>query len=379
MCQKEKVPEKILVIDDEETMRDSCRQVLERQGLSIETAVDGKTGLEMADSVKPDLVILDLKMPGVQGIDVLKEMQKISPATVIIVITGYPTLESAIEAMKCGAYDFLPKPFTPHELRVVVKRALEHSFLKKRTAELEQEKEKIQNNFAAMLSHQLKTPLAAVGEYAAVLEKGVAGELKENQKELVARIHLRVKTMLNLVEDFLKLSRFEASGKLETMGKVDLYRVAVGAWTTVVEQCSKKKLEFEIKTPEGECALPNVKGDELLIREVFTNLFSNSLNYTPDGGVVTLEFLPPEGNCIVVKVSDTGVGIPPEEQPFVFDEFFRGSSEKNVGNVPGTGLGLSIVKRVMDAHNGKVSLQSRKGAGTTFILKFPISGVKESK
>jgi len=379
MCQKEKVPYKILVIDDEETIRDSCRQVLERQGLGIETAVDGKTGLEVLDSFKPDLVILDLKMPGVQGIDVLREMQKISPATVIIVITGYPTLESAIEAMKCGAYDFLPKPFTPHELRVVVKRALEHDFLKKRTAELEQEKERIQNNFAAMLSHQLKTPLVAVGEYAAVLEKGIAGELKENQKELVARIHIRVKTMLNLVEDFLKLSRFEASGKLETVGEVDLYRVAVGAWTTAVEQCSKKKLEFEIKTPEGECTLPNVKGDEVLIHEVFMNLFSNSLNYTPDGGVVTLEFLPPEGNCIVVKVSDTGVGIPPEEQPFVFDEFFRGSSEKNVGNVPGTGLGLSIVKRVMDAHNGKVSLQSRKGAGTTFILKFPLSGEKECK
>jgi two-component system sensor histidine kinase/response regulator len=373
MCEKEKLPYKILVIDDEETMRDSCRQVLERQGLSVETAVDGKSGLEMMDFVNPDIVILDLKMPGLQGVEVLKELQKVHPRTVIIVITGYPTLESAIEAMKCGAYDFLPKPFTPQELRVVIRRATERCFLIKRTADLEREKERIRNNFAAMLSHQLKTPLAAVEECIEVLERGIAGLLKKSQKALVCRIHLRVKHLLNLVEDFLKLSRFEASNKLETVGDVDLHRVAVGAWTTVVEEFKKKPMEFEIKIPEKGCSVPLVKGDECLIREVFINLFSNSMKYTAGNGVVTLEFLPPDGNFLTVNVSDTGAGIPLEEQPFVFNEFFRGSSTKEAENVPGTGLGLSIVKRVMDAHGGKISLTSEKGAGTTFILKFPVS------
>jgi two-component system sensor histidine kinase/response regulator len=316
-------------------------------------------------------------MPGLLGIDVLKQLQKINPRCVIIVITGYPTLESAIEAMKSGAYDFLPKPFTPQELRMVVKRALDHCFLIKRTAELEHEKERMRNNFAAMLSHQLKTPLAAVEECIEVLEKGIAGLLKKSQKALVCRIHLRVKHLLTIVEDLLKLSRFEASGSLETIGEVDLRREAVGAWTTVIEGFKEKKVDFEIKLPEKKCDVPFVKGDECLIHELFTNLFSNSMKYTPDNGVVTLEFLPFEGNYLTVKVSDTGVGIPPEEQPFVFDEFFRGSSVKDSGNVPGTGLGLSFVKRVMDAHNGKILLQSETGVGTTFILKFPLVQGKE--
>ena len=371
MCLKENNPRKVLVIDDEASMRDSCRQVLERMELVVNDAADGKSGLAMMDAFKPDLVILDLKMPGIQGVDVLKELHKTNPQTMIIVITGYPTLESAVEAMKCGAYDFLPKPFTPQELRVVVKRCIEHYHLVLRTAELEHEKEKMRNNFTAMLSHQLKAPLAAVEECIEVLERGIAGALNKDQKALACRIHLRVKHLLTLVEDFLKLSRFETSQKLENVGNVDLRATAVGAWANVCEEFKNKKLEFVIKGPEGDISGPIIRGDDCLIHEVFVNLFSNSMKYTPDNGVVTIEFLPPEGKWLTVAVSDTGPGIPSEEQPFVFDEFFRGKSIQEAGNVPGTGLGLSFVKRVMEAHGGTIMLKGDH-AGAMFVLRFPL-------
>ena len=115
----------ILVIDDEATMRDSCRQTLSRGGNRVEVAEDGLSGLAMLKRESFDLVILDLKMPGLSGMEVLKKIKEDEPEAVVIVITGYATVESAVEAMKKGAYDFIPKPFTPDSLRMVVKRALE--------------------------------------------------------------------------------------------------------------------------------------------------------------------------------------------------------------------------------------------------------------
>ncbi|GAG05194.1 unnamed protein product, partial [marine sediment metagenome] len=115
----------ILVIDDEEVMRDSCKQILSRQGHNVKLAEDGYQGLELLKEKSFDLVILDLKMPGIDGMEVLEKIKESSPETAVVVITGYATVESAVEAMKRGAYDFLPKPFTPEEFRLIIERALE--------------------------------------------------------------------------------------------------------------------------------------------------------------------------------------------------------------------------------------------------------------
>ncbi len=120
---------RILVIDDEESMRDSCRQALSREASRVEVAGDGRTGLEILDKEAFDLVILDLKMPGLSGMEVLNIIKEKYPEIAVVVITGYATVESAVEAMKCGAYDFLPKPFTPDSLRTIVGRALERKEL----------------------------------------------------------------------------------------------------------------------------------------------------------------------------------------------------------------------------------------------------------
>ena len=115
----------ILVIDDEEAMRDSCRQALSLEGNRIEVAEDGVRGLAMLERESFDLVILDLKMPGLSGMEVLKKIKEQDTEIVVVVITGYATIEFAVEAMRIGAYDFIPKPFAPERLRVVVERAME--------------------------------------------------------------------------------------------------------------------------------------------------------------------------------------------------------------------------------------------------------------
>lgn len=368
----DETPHKVLVIDDEESMRDSCSQALRKHGFAVLLAPDGRAGLALADSTQPDVIILDLKMPGLPGPEVLKELKKSHPQSVVIVITGYPSLESAIEAIKLGAYDFLPKPFTPVELRTVVDRAIERKVLADRTAQLEGEKQQIRDNFVAMLSHQMKSPLAAAAECLGVITKELLGPLTEQQGSVLGKAQRRIHHLLELVEDFVKLARIEATGRLEDIAELNLADLAEQAWFTTRQEHGDKPLRFELRRPEAEPGALQIKGDASLLQELFINLFSNSIKYTPENGTIGVEFPPAGEGSVTVRVSDTGCGIPPEEQPFVFGEFFRGKAHTEM-RVPGTGLGLTLVKRIVEAHGGTISVEGRPGDGTTFTVRLPIS------
>ena len=165
--QRDRVHEQatVLVIDDERAMRDACCQALGRDGYKTEAAENAETGLQKARQVKPDVVLVDLKMPGMGGMEVLEKIPDIDANIVSIVITGYATIESAVEAMKRNAYDFLPKPFTPDHLRIVIQRGLEKRRLSIEREQLQQEKEIMKRNFVTLVSHQLRSPLTSVKQY----------------------------------------------------------------------------------------------------------------------------------------------------------------------------------------------------------------------
>ena len=148
----------ILVVDDEESMRDACSKILKKDGFLADTAKDGSAGLEKIEKNKPDLVLVDLKMPGISGMEVLEKIKEIDPNIISVVITGYSTVESAVEAMKKGAYDFLPKPFSPEELRIIIRRGLERRKLILETESLRKEKKLIEENFITMVTHQPSLP-----------------------------------------------------------------------------------------------------------------------------------------------------------------------------------------------------------------------------
>ena len=177
----------ILVIDDEDTMRNACQQVLCKGGYHIETSGDGVDGLHKVRKLNPDLVLVDLKMPGISGMEVLEKIGEIDSTIICIVITGYATIESAVEAMKRGAYDFLPKPFTPDELRLITKRALERRKLVLESLWLRREKEKMERSFISMVSHELRRPLIDVQEYFEVVLGGITGKLARPQKEILEK------------------------------------------------------------------------------------------------------------------------------------------------------------------------------------------------
>ena len=203
MVEQEKA--KVLIIDDEEVVLDSCLQILEGGPYHVATAMDGTFGLEMVREYKPDIIYVDLKMPGISGFDVLDRIHKFDPTIVNIVITGYATVDSAVEAIKKGAYDFLPKPFTPDEFRVITQRGLERRRLVLETAKLRREREMLRDHFAAIVSHELKSPLGAVQQNLFALESELKDQLSEAQSSKLDRMKTSVDNLMKLIHTWLRV------------------------------------------------------------------------------------------------------------------------------------------------------------------------------
>lgn len=357
---------RILVIDDEETMRDSCTQVLTKEGYRVEVASDGRTGLSKTQEMALDLALVDLKMPGMGGMEILEAIREMDPTIVPIVITGYATVTSAVEAMKRGAYDFLPKPFTPDELRLVVKRGLEKRRLEQETAALRAEKERMKRNFVTLVSHELRSPLVAVEQYLAVLGEGILDEEPAKQKKVLSRVRERVKELLTLVHEWLDISRIEAGRIVEKFEPLDLGTVLDEAAERMRGLAEPGRITIEISVPDDPGTM---EGDREALNHLFGNLIGNAIKYNREEGRVHIR-LEEDENDFVATVSDTGVGIPPEGLPFIFDEFFRVKT-RETRKLTGSGLGLSLVKKIVEAHKGRIKVSSELGQGTTFTVILP--------
>ena len=357
----------ILIIDDEQAMRDSCRQVLIKDGYRTETAEDGDSGLQKIRQIKPDLALVDLKMPGMSGMELLEKIGDIDPNIVSVVITGYATIESAVEAMKRNAYDFLPKPFTPDQLRIVTRRGLERRSLAVEAAKLQQEKEKMKENFITLVSHQLRSPLVSIRQYFEVILEGFVGDVASKQKEMIEEAGRRIDELLKLVNDWLNLSHIEAGKLVEKFEPVALTPILSQTVKLLQPAAELNKVSLQMQQPPE--SFPLVQGNGESLKQAFTNLISNGINYNRQGGTVTASTRE-ENNHLVVEISDTGIGISQENLSFIFDEFFRVKTKETRG-LTGSGLGLPIAKRIIEAHNGSIKVVSELGKGTTFSILLP--------
>ncbi|HUS73624.1 MAG TPA: hybrid sensor histidine kinase/response regulator [Sedimentisphaerales bacterium] len=366
--ERHKVPEQatILVIDDEESMRDSCCQVLAKDGYRTETAEDGSSGLRKIKETHPDLILVDIKMPGISGMELLEKVADIDPNVVSVVITGYATVESAVEAMKRNAYDYLPKPFSPDQLRIVTRRGLERRRLALESARLQQEKEMMKKNFITLVSHQLRAPLTCVKQCFGVIQEGFTGEVASKQKEMIEIVGKRIDGLIQLINDWLDMSRIEAGNLTEEFKPLDIVNVLLDTIDTLKPLAETKKVT--LKTDFCDAGRL-VQGDQESLKQAFTNLVTNAINYNRDGGTVGI-LTGSENNNVLVEISDTGIGISQENLPFIFDDFFRVKTKDTCG-VAGSGLGLTIVKRIIEAHNGCIMVVSQLGEGTTFRILLP--------
>lgn len=358
---------RIVVIDDEESMRDSCRQALVRAGYSVETAPDGEAGLNIVKNTRPDLALVDLKMPGIGGIDLLKLIHEFDPTIITLVITGYASVESAVEAMKQDAYDFLPKPFTPDQLRLIVKRGIEHRKMSLTAAKLKQEKEMMKRNFITFVSHQLRSPLAAVSQITDVILGNFVGNVPEKQRDLLEDIHQRVSHLSGMINEWLDLARIESGTIASEFETMDLKSVILETVESLWPAARRNRVALEMKYRDD---IPFITGNRQCLTQLFMNLVANGINYNRPDGTVTVAGRVDE-ESVIVEISDTGIGIPEDELPYIFDDFYRVKRDETRG-ISGTGLGLPIAKRIVELHHGTITIRSKPGEGTTFTVTLPL-------
>ena len=357
--------ERILVIDDEEVIRDSISRAFIKEGFSVRSAADGESGCRLFREFRPDVVLVDLKMPNKSGLEVLAEIEGEDPDVIKIVITGYATISLAVDAMKVGAYDFLPKPFAPQELRRIVGRGIEKRRLMLESKRLRREQENIRRNMVSLVSHELRAPLAATVQYLEVLLGGFAGEISEESRDLISRCDVRLREMIELIGKWLSLATFDPDGIAKQFRDIDLLEVAREAVEGSGPLADEKGVRLLL---DSTADLSAVKGDRISLAEVLNNLISNAVKYNRAGGFAKVK-LYEQGEEVRLEVSDNGMGIAPEHLSRVFDEFYRIDGRRNAA-VRGSGLGLAIVKKLVEAHGGRLQMDSLPGEGTTVQITF---------
>jgi two-component system sensor histidine kinase/response regulator len=357
---------KVIIIDDEDIVLDSCTQILEGSNYDVATAANGTLGLQLVQEFQPDLVYVDLKMPGISGVEVLEKIKEIDPTIVAVVITGYATVSSAVEAMKQGAYDFLPKPFTPDEFRLITERSIERRRLTLETIALRREKEIMRENFAAIVSHELKSPIGSLQQNLFVMAKDLETVLSESQKTRLERMIARIDDVMKLIHSWLRVMSVDINKIRENFNPQSIGNSIAKAIEIIEPHANRKNIDVLATVSEN---ISPILGEEVSFVEALVNIIGNAVKYSYPGSKVQVNAEEID-EYIFISIKDNGLGITKEELPYIFEDFYRGKSGQTQED--SHGLGLTISRRIIEAHDGTISVESKKDAGTTFTIKLPI-------
>ena len=367
-------PARILVIDDESGIRELLSQELKLAGYQVSTAANGTQALEQIRAEKFQLAICDINMPDMGGLDVLEAIRQTQPEMEVLMMTGYGTVETAVAAMKKGAYDFIQKPFDLGELLALVEKCLEKSGLRTVIQQLREAKKKLEETqaqlvqseklasigqLAAGVAHELNNPMSGIMGFTQLLLEDKT--LLPQQRKDLETIYTQSQRCRTIIQNLLQFSRRQDPKKAE----IDMGVVLQAAVDLVKYDFPSSGVAIITRIPEG---LPHVLGDPQQLQQVFLNLMVNA-RQAMDGrpqSQVSVE-ASAEAGQVAIRVMDNGPGIPKEIIGKIFDPFF---TTKPVGQ--GTGLGLSICHGIIQQHQGTIDVESEVDAGTTFIVRLPV-------
>lgn len=385
----------ILVVDDDEIVRYVLTEKLRECGFSAIAACDGQSAVALFRETVFDAVLLDLKMPGMDGIETLKELRKHDPEIPVIMVTAFGDIATAVEAIKLGAYDFVEKPPQISRIMVTIRHAIEKAALEREirdlgksaeeSAALRQAYEKlkelgqVKTAFISSVSHELRTPLTSIIGYAEISRKklmnmvaGIAvGDPNITKKIKQVEENLGVilsesERLAGLVENILDMTAMEAGTadwRWEPLSLKDVFEKTALAFAPGFKE---KGLEFVV---EIESDLPLIKGDRYRISQVISQMLSNAMEFT-DQGRVTCR-IAGNDNAIVLTIADTGRGILASRHGVIFEKFSQ------IGDVltdkpKGVGLGLSICRLIVEYHGGRITVASEPGKGSLFTIVLPV-------
>jgi signal transduction histidine kinase/GGDEF domain-containing protein len=374
--------QRILVVDDEKDIRELLLKALTQlSNFRVELAEDGEEALRKIEGGDFDLVLTDLKMPKKDGLQLAADIARSRPEILTVLMTGHGTVDSALEAMKQGASDYLMKPLNLEEMVVRLQKVLDERQrfvrLKDFAAQLEKANQElrrvdeVKSEFVSIASHELRTPLSTIKNAVQLILRGKAGEINQTQADFLSLAEKNINRLTNILNNLLDLSRIE-SGKIGMkFVEMDLKDPIDFSLSSLRPQTDEKSIHLKMEIPKD---VPFVYGDREKIEQILMNLIGNAIKFTPDGGEITVsaKLLTQTGNSVAISVKDSGIGIPENQLDKVFEKFHQVDKSLN-RSAGGTGLGLAITKGLVEAHQGKIWVESEVGKGSTFTFTLPIS------
>lgn len=368
---------KLLVVDDEPGIRSGVLRILrnfkvdypfmdEHFEFELYDAATGEEAKELIADNPPDIILLDNKLPGIQGVELLKDIKEQKLDITVVMITSYASLELAVEATKDGAYDFIPKPFTPQELRSSIENITKRVFLKRMTKQMKTEGKQVRYQFLSVLSHELKAPLNAVEGYINMMKERQLGEKIDDYTKMIDRSLERIAGMRNLILDLLDLTKIQSGKKAGNIQKVNPADIAKMAIDTMRPYAIQKNISMELDKQDNITLLTDPDNLEI----IFNNLVSNAVKYNKKDGKVYVSIKETSSHA-VIEVEDTGIGISDEDKEKLFNDFVRIKNEQT-REISGSGLGLAIVKNLVDNMGGSVEVKSKPGEGSRFTVVIPL-------
>ena len=367
---------RILAVDDSMAIRNYLRTILTRQGASADVAATGQEGLEMYAGDKGyDLILLDLILPDLNGIDVLRRIRREDDETTVVILTGLGGVKSAMAAVRHGADAYVEKKDIAAgsdlaEFFYILEQALEH----RAGLVAQKQLQEVKADFYSMVTHDLRNPASGILIAVLILLDGDTGPLTPDQAEFIDIIQQSANKMLSLINDYLDFAKIDAGYLRLNLNDVELHDLVEASTQVIRLQAKSKNQELILDLPPDPVP---ARADAERLLQVLDNLLSNAVKYTPEGGRITVQLRVEHGQA-VFRVSDTGIGIRPAQLSALFTKYHRVPGETTVG-IPGTGLGLLIVKEIVEAHGGTVRAESEgvRGKGTTFFVSIPLEQTEE--
>ncbi len=358
----------ILVVEDIHESLFSVCNILQEEGYGLAVAENGRQALEMVPEARPDLILLDIKMPGINGYEVCEQLKK-NPKTKdipIIFLTQSSGTAEIVKGFAIGAVDYITKPFKKEELLSRVKTHLDLKFAREELKELNATKDK----FFSIIAHDLRNPLQCLILYADSLHTDYDLLDDDKRKDYIHKFYNNTNLIVALLENLLEWSQSQ-QGIIESHPKkINLHALAVENIDLLKDNAKKKNITISSQIKPKTFAF----ADKNMIRTVIRNLLSNAVKFTNPGGKVEISTsISADGNSVDITISDNGVGINAEDIETIFRIDVKKKKNKGTANEKGTGLGLILCKEFVEKNNGTIRVTSEPGKGSRFTFTLPPS------